>query len=456
MTEFRQDPGSFRDPNGHVFWLDGLPYRSVTASGKDDMELLQQSGLADELCADGRLVPFSVDGAMPDGAMRLKLSPLPWISYPYEWCFEQLQDAATLTLDVMLAALARDMMLKDASAFNVAWRGGRPIFLDHGSFTRYINDRPWPAYRQFCEHFLAPLAVISRNDALLGMISRCFLDGIPLDLASQLLPWTSWLRPSMLMHIHLHAKMQRRFADSARKKSGKSVTMPKNSLLAMLENLRGAVRSLRSPVPQSAWHDYYHDTNYNEKAFADKHRLVAQACGELAPTARVIDLGANNGEFSRIAAQHAALVVAADMDHGAVAGLYRSIRGQADSRIYPLVQNLDNPTPGLGLFNSERRSFLERCRGDLAMGLALIHHLRIGSNWPLAHITRLFAQCADTAIVEFVPKDDGQVQRLLHSRPDIYPDWTLEQVCQAFAQSFSKCQVENIAESKRSIIFLKK
>jgi hypothetical protein len=462
MNDPVPDPGSFRDPGSQVFWCDGLPYRRIHAAGYEDMTTLLRSGLAAELCAAGQLVPFNVEkdlgenGQEAGKCLRLALSPLPWISYPYEWCFEQLRDAATLTLEVMTAALAKGMMLKDASAYNVAWQGGRAIFLDHGSFTGYRAGQPWPAYRQFCEHFLAPLTVISHHDALLGLTARCFLDGMLLGLASQLLPWRSWLRPSSLIHLHLHAKMQRRFADAARLRSPKQAKMSKNSLLAMLANLRSAIRGLAAPHSSGNWQNYYGDTNYSEQAFADKQRLLEQACARLAPKARVIDLGANDGEFSRLAAKYAALVIAVDQDHGAIANLYRSIRGQADSRIYPLVQNLDNPSPGLGLFNCERRSFLQRSRGDLVLGLALAHHLRIGSNWPLAHVVKLFADCADRAIVEFVPKEDSQVQRLLYARPDIYPDWTLEQFCQVCSAAFSHCQVEAITDSKRSLLFLEK
>lgn len=215
-TNRNLDPASFRDPAGQVFRQDGKLCRSVrTPAGRADFARFEKSGLSRRLIDSGQLVPYTHAGEQtnPDEHI-LELEELPFISYPYEWCFGQLRDAALLTLDIAREALSADLILKDASAFNVAWKGARPIFIDHGSFTCYQEGEAWSAYRQFARHFLAPLLLMARHDQRLGSLTRIDLDGIPLDLASRLLPWQTWFSPSTLIHLHLHARWDSRYADS--------------------------------------------------------------------------------------------------------------------------------------------------------------------------------------------------------------------------------------------------
>lgn len=452
MKNSRRDPASFRDPAGHVFEANGEIFRTVAPPGSEDYAHFISSGLAGKLQRDGKIVEFIEVGRDEDDQV-LQLAPLPFVSYPYEWCFGQLRDAALLTLEVMLESLNHGMILKDASAFNVGWIGGKAVFIDHGSFAVYRENEPWRAYRQFVSHFLGPLLLMSKSDARHALQLRNFTDGLPLDYISRLLPAVTWFEIYPLLHVHLHARWQARYSDSRRPLQAAVAPLPRKRLIAMLSCLLNFIGKMKSPRAATEWGDYYGDTNYTAAAFAAKKRIVEACCADLSP-GRVIDFGANDGEFSRIAERHAGMVVAADLDHAAVEHLYDSIRGDRGRKIHPVVQDLNNPSPGIGLFNRERKPFLARARGDLALGLALIHHLRIGANWSLEHIAELFAAAAPNALVEFVPKSDSQVQRLLRSRPDICADWRLEDVAGMLAKRYRRCETIPVPDSERTLIQL--
>lgn len=445
-------PASFRDPSGQVFQRDGKVFRTVTPKGYPDYRLFVETGLARELTDSGMVVKFTEEEPL-DACTVLALEELPFISYPYEWCFSQLRDAALLTLDLNLKLLEKGMILKDASAFNVSWRNGFPIFMDHGSFTRYEEGKPWQAYRQFIMHFLGPLFLMKEKDVRFLSCFRTQLDGLPIDFVSRNLPRSSWLKPSPLVHIHLHARFQDHYSDS---RDGKKTpaSMSVKNLIALMKCLRNDVENLTLPRRKTEWGDYYADTNYTSEAFSFKRKTVERFCREVGPS-RTVDYGANTGEFSRIASGCSGDVIAADVDPMAVETLYRSVR-RTPEPVYPVLQDLNNPSPGLGLFNEERSSFFSRAHGDLVLGLALLHHLRIGGNWTFPQIVRLFSETAPAAVVEFVPKEDSQVQRLLRSRPDICSDWTLENACAEFRHAYERCEAVPIPDSKRTLLLLRR
>ena len=184
--------GSFRDPAGFVFTRDGVLYRQVNESFRSNFEALSTSGLYDALTERGLLIRHEeVDEAPADpsvAAVVIRPERVPFISYPYEWCPGQLRAGAIATLEAQKVALEHGMTLRDASAYNIQFVGGRPVLIDTLSFEPAVEGRPWVAYRQFCQHFLAPLALTSQVDVRLNQLSRVHIDGIPLDLAAALLP----------------------------------------------------------------------------------------------------------------------------------------------------------------------------------------------------------------------------------------------------------------------------
>ncbi len=461
MTDAPISPASFRDPAGFVFSRDGVLYRQVNAAGAGDYDRLMASGLYAALVERGWLVAHEEADvpACTAGAHKvLRPERIGFISYPYEWCFSQLQDAALLTLDAQLLALEHGMSLKDASAYNVQFRGGRPVLIDTLSFEAYAEGRPWVAYRQFCQHFLAPLALMAKVDVRLSQLLRSFIDGIPLDLASRLLPGASRFNFGLLAHVHLHARTQRAHAATddggeASATRARSVQVSRNGLVGLLQGLRSTVAKLAWQPAGTEWGDYYQATNYDEAAFRAKQELVGSFLAQAAPRS-VWDLGANTGVFSRIASGQGADTVAWDIDPAAVERNYRQARGEGARAPLPLLLDLTNPSPGLGWAGGERDSLAARGPVDCVMALALVHHIAISNNVPLANIAAYLARLGRKLIIEFVPKADSQVRRLLASREDIFGNYDAQGFEAAFSTVFDIERVEPVHGSERTLYLM--
>jgi hypothetical protein len=387
-----------------------------------------------------------------DAYAVLKPQLIPFISYPSEWSFGMLRHAALTTLRIQKIALAHGMTLKDASAYNIQFVDGQPLLIDTLSFEKRVDGEPWIAYRQFCQHFLAPLALMGYHDVRLNGLFRDHIDGVPLDMASKLLPLRTRLRPGIAIHIHAHAAAQKKMGDSgAQKKS----TMTDNALTGLLNSLRGAVRGLRWNPGGTVWGDYYNDTNYTGSSAERKAELVKSFLTEANPST-VWDLGANDGRFSRIASDGGAATVAFDIDPAAVEQGYRAIRRDKLKGLLPLVVDLSNPSSAMGWAHRERMSFLERGPADCVMALALIHHLAIGNNVPWRSLVDFFAMASKYLIIEFVPKHDSQVQRMLRSREDVFPFYDRENFEQNFERRFECLQAVDIEGSERTLYLLKR
>ncbi len=452
-------PGSFRDPSGYLFEHAGKIHRRVDSIYRDHYDLMMESGFYESAVGDGLLIaheeldPSSVPGHA-DAYRVLLPQQLPFVSYPYEWSFSQYQDAALLTLSLQEKALGFGLSLKDASAFNVQFLNGRPVFIDTLSFEAYPEGRPWVAYRQFCTHFLAPLALMAYLHPFLGKLMRISVDGVDLELASKLLPWRTKLRLGLLFHIHLHARSQRVHGNKSESvEVAKTRKVSKTGLVGIIDSLARSVRKLRWKPEGTEWGEYYDDTNYSDSAEEHKAQLVEQFVAEIQPEA-LWDLGANTGRFSRIASNRKIFTVAADIDPSAVEKSYLQMRSQKEACIHPLVMDLTNPSPGVGWGGDERMSLSDRGPADTAMALALIHHLAISNNVPLDRVARFFSSLCQTLIIEFVPKSDSQVQRLLSSRQDIFPDYTVEGFEAAFETCFEIRRREPIRDCDRILYLL--
>lgn len=453
-------PASFRDRDARVFLHQGELYRGITTSYKPQLDALVNSGLAAQLIGSGKLISFEVvtqpvNFEHPYESL-LKADNIPFISYPYEWSFSQLKDAALLTLDIQLAALEKGMSLKDASAYNVQFLHQRPVFIDLSSFEPYENDKPWGAYGQFCRHFLAPLLLMSKTHIDTHRFLLAFIDGIPLPLASRLLPFRTRFSFFVLMHIHLHAQAQTRYAQAERGTQAKTVKMPLHNLKAMLHSLKSHIENL-SWKPKGTWADYYEDdkNNYQASAFESKKTTIAAWIAELKPQT-VWDLGANTGVFSRIAAQSGAFTLSMDIDPSAVELHYQSLGQNGGLHILPLVLDLTQPSPAMGWANQERQTLAARGKADLLMALALVHHLCIGNNLRFEQLAEFMAELTTYLIIEFVPKSDSQVQRLLATRKDIFEDYTQTEFEEAFQQHFTILQKKQIENAERVLYLLGK
>ena len=450
-------PASFRDPSGFLFRKGAELFRQVNREYQPQYDALMASGLYQYLTEKGRLIPHRESTAAPlHPSIAYKViqpEPVRFISYPYEWCFSQLKDAALLTLRIAKAAVRYGMTLKDASAYNVQFREGKPVLIDTLSFDTYTEGEPWDAHRQFCQHFLAPLALMAHADVRLNQLMRAYIDGIPLSLAARLLPFRTRFQPGLMLHLHAHAGMQEQRVLPAGATSAR-MGMRKTAFLGLIESLQSTVRNLQWKPAGTDWAEYYEENNYTERSFQAKKALVGEFIGRNDP-GMVWDLGGNTGVFSRIAAERGNDVLCFDSDYGAVEKNYLAVKAQKESRLLPLVLDLTNPSPALGWENCERDSFLARGPAGMVLALALIHHLAIGNNVPLGRIAGFFARCGGRLIVEFIPKADSQVKRLLSTRKDIFPDYTREGFETAFNNFFQIEESVPIPESTR-ILFLMK
>jgi hypothetical protein len=470
---------SFRDPSGFLFIENGTLFRSVSRLYKQNYDHLIQSGLYNKLVKDDLLIPHRE--VQPPAEKReenqykiIQPEMVPFISYPYEWCFSQLKDAALAIIRIQRHSLDCNMILKDASAYNIQFFKGKPILIDTLSFEIYKENQPWVAYRQFCQHFLSPLSLMASRDIRLGQLMRIYVDGLPLDLVSGLLPISTWFKPALLSHIHLHAKAQKRYNKTEKNPEGlipisplrvkesvpqgsptTTLKVTRHSLIALIQHLQSAITDMQWHPAGTEWSSYYEDTNYSQEAMNHKKRLVQAYLNESKPHS-IWDLGANTGIFSRIATAKEVDTIAFDVDPSAVEKNYRWMRENKETKILPLCLDLTNPSPSIGWANEERLSLIERGPADTVLALALIHHLAISNNVPLCHIAAFLSKVCRFLIIEFVPKNDSQVQRLLRTREDIFYQYTQNHFEVAFGDHFSILKREKILDMQRTLYLMEK
>jgi hypothetical protein len=453
-------PSSFRDPSGFVFARDGVLYRQVNRIHREHYDRFVESGLYDFLVREELLIAHEEvdhDRAYSSDAYRvLRPEPVNFVSYPYEWSFSQLQDAALLTLKTQRAALGHGMSLRDASAYNVQFRGARPVFIDTLSFEVLRVGQPWIAYRQFCQHFLAPMALMGFRDLRLGRLWLGHIDGIPLDLAASLLPLRARLKPGLLMHIFLHARSQRRHQEDGRAAfARRAQKFGERAFQGLIESLEKTISGMRLRATDRHWVEYYaRATHYSSESLEHKVALVTQFIDEVAPST-VWDLGSNTGLFGRIAAERGIETVCLEMDAACVEENYRRARDDEEVHLLPLVADFNNPSPAFGWGNVERASLVERGPAELALALALVHHLAIANNVPLPRIAEFLSRVCSRLVIEFIPKQDEKVQRLLQHRKDIFVEYSQEGFERAFEDWFDIQAVEPIRGSQRILYLMK-
>lgn len=451
-------PGSFRDPAGFIYSSNDSIYRQINKTGAKDYDFFISSGLYKKLADMQVLVPHEEVSINLSSQPRLAykiIQPtrIPFISYPYEWSFSQLKDAALLTLEVQKLALEHGMTLKDASAFNIQFIGKQPIFIDTLSFAAYEPGAPWQGYKQFCEHFLAPLAVATTSTPNVLPTLKTMIDGIPLELATKLLPAKTRLQWGLTTHLFLHNSAQKKHKDTETVRL-KPRVVSMFALKGLISSLERTIKKSHMPNIKTEWGKYYTNTNYTSSAFKAKKQLVEKFIKKAKPK-MVWDMGGNTGEFSQIPASKGIYTVCFDIDPNAVEQNYLHKDRATASKLLPLVQDLTNPSPNLGWAHHERQSLKRRGPADLCMALALVHHLAIGNNLPLEMIAEYFSAICKYLIIEFIPKEDSKVKILLKSRPDIFPEFTKVGFEKAMKQHFSVVASEPIKGSKRTLYLLK-
>lgn len=459
-TDNGQETASFRDPSGFLFVKDGGLFRQINKIYQPDYDFLMSSGLYEKLVASNLLVPHAevnIAPLRPAEAYKI-IAPerMAFISYPYEWAFSQLKDAALATLKIQKIALRHGMTLKDASAYNIQFQHGQPVLIDTLSFETHKDGEPWVAYKQFCQHFLAPLALMAKKEVRLGQLLRNYIDGIPLGLASCLLPFSTRLNFGLLTHLHIHAQAQARYANRKVEMAQLNQRVSRQILNELILQLESVVKQLEWKYSQTEWANYYGITNYTDPAFQHKKEVVTEWVKRASPQS-VWDLGANNGEFTRLASKQGIPSIAFDIDFSAVEQNYRQIKRDKEQNLLPLLLDLTNPSPALGWQHCERHSLLERGPVEMVFALALIHHLAISNNVPLEYIAKFLSDATSQwIIIEFVPKSDSQVKKLLASRKDIFTQYNQEEFEHTFSRYFSIREKVSIIETERSLYLMEK
>jgi hypothetical protein len=340
------------------------------------------------------------------------------------------------------------MILKDATPYNIQWHNGKLKFIDSLSFERYDESQPWIAYRQFCESFLAPLLLMHYNRLPTTKTFLAYPDGIPLDVTQRMLPNKSRFSFHTYLHIHLQNKISRNAAQKAQPVG----RFTRQKLLNVLSSLETLVMKLEVPRDQTTWSDYYEEASLRDDYLATKQQLVKEWI-DMVPGSTCIDFGANEGAFSEIAASKHRQTIAADFDPICVNRLYQKTKSNPGNKIVPLVLDISNPTPGSGLNNQEHQPFLSRAKSDLSLALALVHHLAIGKNIPLEKVAAFFARVSKHLLIEFVPKSDEKIRVMLQSKKDIYSNYTQENFETAFRDYFNIEKQQMISNSGR-ILYL--
>lgn len=443
--------GSFRDPDSFVYTKKGGIFRQINKSYQDSFQELLNSGLYDLLVSSGLLLAHKEinESEMSRESYKvIKPEQLPFISYPYEWSFSQLKSASLVVLQILKMSLEYGMILKDGSAYNIQFYKGKPVWIDTPSFEKYEEGIPWFGYGQFCRHFLAPLSLMSYKDLRLGYLMREYIDGIPLDLASSLLPAKSFLNLSLLLHLHLHSKSEK--YSSRLSNASKNLKISKKSLLELVNNLESVVKGLKYPKSKSLWQEYYKDTIYSKKGFNQKLKFVDDSLRKIKPKT-VWDLGANTGLFSVKAENTGAFVLAADSDPASVELNYLECTKNNRQNILPLIIDLTNPSPAIGWANEERMTLEQRGPADTIFALALIHHLGITNNIPFQRIAEFFFGLCKNLIIEFIPREDPNVQIMLKLRKDIFLEYGSESFETQFKKYFTIKEKIAVSDTMRTL-----
>ena len=451
MTNVARHPASFKDPAGFIFEANGKIFRQVNKVYSLQYQHLMESGLYSQLVKNNQLISHTsiTENLTGDEEWFHTLLPeqLSFISYPYEWCFDQLKDAALLTLSVLRTSLDKGMILKDATPFNIQFLNGKPLFIDTLSFDRYDETLPWIAYRQFCETFLFPLYLEHYLKIDCIKLLSNYIHGIPVDVTAKLLPWKSKWNLGVRLHVLLQNNV--RIRNTTNKTQS---TFSKQKLLNLITHLESIIRNLSSGYPPiSTWSNYYDETILGKEYLNQKEAILKKFLGSISYKS-VIDLGANDGHFSRLLANENKMVLAVDSDSRCINNLYQSIKGEKLTNILPLIIDFSNPSPAIGFNNTERSSFDQRAKSDLVLALALIHHLVIGKNIPLTELAAHFASMAPQLIIEFVPKEDEKVKQLLSGRADIFSTYDAASF-EAFFSRYYKILAKELIPGTTRILY---
>lgn len=449
---------SFRDPSGYMFHDGDTLRRAINPIYFPQYEKLKSTGLFDTLIKKGLLIPHE-ETSVSESQIVITPEPIPFITNPYEWSFEQFKHAALLTLQIQKYALSKGFILKDASAYNVTFHKGKAIFIDTLSFDFYEEGTPWRAYKQFITHFFGPLVLAKYHGTEILKMLQTHIDGIPVSLISSLLPGKTKLSSTLYTNIHLLAKMENKHSEDYKAET-KVATLSKKAQNNIITVLFDYIKGLKLKEA-SEWGDYYDKTNYNDAAFQAKKELIQKWVQPL-KVEKLIDVGGNDGTFARTVLHDVKDVIVTDIDNNAVGYNYQQVQKNGESNMLPFVCDVLQPAPGIGFNNTERSSLIERLADyapDVTMALALIHHITLSGNVPFEKSAEFFATFAKYLIIEFPKREDSWVESLLVRKRefinhfDFYNEVEFEK---GYSKYFKLEKKEAIAGTQRILYLFKK
>ncbi len=462
MTVTQAVPGSFRDPSGRVYQVEGRIFRSVSPQFAAEFEFVESTGLIKKLAAAGSLLPAEqveagILGPLDEAAKYvLEIPCLPFISFPYEWPFSALKAAALLHLEIHLTALDCGVTMSDASAYNVQFLGARPVFIDHLSFRRYRNGEMWVGHRQFCEQFLNPLLL----RALFGISHNAWYrgspEGITAEELSRFLKWRHYLSWNIFTHVVLQSFFQRAARNKRvelEKGNVPASAFPLLSFRRMLKKLHAWISQLHpADIGRTLWRDYAKTQSYSPQEAEIKRRFIIEFARQTKP--RLLwDFGCNTGDYAKAVLEAGGqYVVGFDFDQGALEAGFARARDE-HLNLQTLFMDAANPTPSQGWRGQERQSLPARASADAILALALVHHLAIGHNIPFGQVLDWIVDLAPRGVIEFVPKGDPMVQELLRLREDIFPDYTEAFFVQRIATRAELIKTANVTSSGRLLLW---
>lgn len=460
-TDSGFDPGSFRDRSGRVFLRNGRVCRALDATAADEWRHAERTAFVRRFMEEGRIVRTSESGERPPPVgdespwqLVLEHERIPFVSYPYEWSFNMLRDAARLHLDLLETALDEQTILKDATPYNVQFIGAAPVFIDVASIVRLNPGEAWAGYRQFCQLMLYPLMLKAYRGLDFQPLLRGSLEGISPAAMLRHISWRDRLRRGVLSHVWLHARLEQQFGGRRENTRSKlrSHGFGPELIRANLRALRRTIDRLKAPAQTSDWSEYVEQCPHVRTDAAAKTAFVQDVVRQR-HWPLVWDLGCNTGRFARIAADRADCVVAMDSDSTTIDKLYRSLREGRSRRILPLVMDVADPSPARGWRARERRDLPSRGRPQLILCLALLHHLALGRNLPLQEVVDWLADLRSSLVIEFVAADDPQAQALLQNRTDRHDDYRLDRFERLLHGRFHVRRREPLPSGTRTLFY---
>jgi ribosomal protein L11 methylase PrmA len=453
----RTHEASFRDPSGYMFHDGPVLRRAVNPIYFPQYQKLKESGFFTTLIDKGLLIAHEETSVRKD---QIIITPekIPFITNPYEWSFEQFKHAALHTLKLQKYALSKGFILKDASAYNVTFHKGKPIFIDTLSFDFYEEGTPWRAYKQFITHFFGPLVLAKYHGTEIFKMMQTHIDGIPVKLIAAMLPQKTKLSSTLFTNIHLLAKMESKHKEDYKAET-KIAKLSRKAQNNILDSLFNYIKNLKLNEA-TEWGDYYTKTNYEAAAFDAKKELIKDWTAALNPQ-RLIDIGGNDGTFARTVLDKVPHVIVTDIDSNSVDHNYRQVQKNKEINMLPFVCDMLQPAPGIGFNNTERASLIERLEDyepDLTLALALIHHITLSGNVPFVKSAEFFAKFSKNLIIEFPKRDDSWAESLLVRKREFinHFDFYNEAGFEAgFKQYFTLEKKETVAGTKRILYLFK-